>query len=165
MIRNLLRFNTWLFFDTLGLFVYCFDKMARTLLRLDHKTEYLRKGQCRNTGQCCHNIGIGLPNSMIQINWINRAVIAYYEFIHNFEFKFITDSRFLVFKCRHLRPDHLCGIYPFRPKLCREFPQAPLFGKKFLHPGCGFSFEKRNPSDFDQVLAKKNSETTYFKKD
>jgi Fe-S-cluster containining protein len=46
------------------------------------------------------------------------------------------------YKCVHFDGKN-CGIYPFRPRMCREYP----YGKRCQYEGC--AFKNKKPKDDD----------------
>ena len=50
-----------------------------------------------------------------------------------------------------------CRIYPFRHRLCRQYPKQRLYRYPKIHRECGFKFKRRDgkPS-FDEVLEEKS---------
>jgi len=50
-------------------------------------------------------------------------------------------SQVVVFSCGYLKGD-VCGIYRWRPVMCRRYPQPRYFGKPTFLPGCGYQSVK-----------------------
>jgi Fe-S-cluster containining protein len=141
--KTLPRFFLWFFVFLFSMIIYVGDRFAWWILRYDQKTQFVRKGSCQKTGMCCRNIGIQIPASWAKHPRVVRAFQRWYSFVHRFQPKGVLRGNLLIFDCAHLRPDHTCGIYPFRPKLCREYPVKTLFGRVELFKGCGFWFVER----------------------
>lgn len=131
------------------------DKLAWKILRHDKKSVWIRQGQCQKTGMCCQDLAIEMPKSWVKRPWLMAYLKNWYDKIYNFDFIEIANENMMFFRCRHLSPEKTCSIYPFRPKLCREYPSVTLFGHANVHKGCGFSFKKRGDSNsFESALEK-----------
>ncbi len=72
------------------------------------------------TAQCCRYIALPIdtprtPRDFDDIRWY---------LIHEGVSLFVEDGTWYVAvqtRCRHLLPDHRCGIYDTRPRVCREY--------------------------------------------
>jgi Fe-S-cluster containining protein len=93
---------------------------------------------------CCKSLAIEIPLFVARWPWAVKLIHGWYRSIFNFHYLGTLKENWLVYECHYLRKDNTCGIYPYRPKLCREFPLTPLFGHGGLHKGCGFWFAKRS---------------------
>lgn len=154
--KALPRFILWIYAFFFGGVIYLSDRLAMVLLRTARKSEYVRRGGCQNTGMCCRSLAIEIPRSWARRSWLVRGLRGWYRSGFNFHSLGTLHGNWLVFECHHLRPDNRCGIYPYRPKLCREFPVTPLFGHGRLHKGCGFWFAKRSElGTFQEALLAK----------
>ena len=118
------------------------------------KPEYVRKGNCQLTGQCCRAIGMEVPQWALRRPKVLHWVKKWHHLRYNFTFVGIKD-RLLVYECNYLTAKNTCGIQKFKPKLCRDFPQNRVYGFSKLHKGCGFHFEKRVGKDFFRTLEQK----------
>lgn len=127
------------------------------VLRFFFKTEFVRKGGCERTGQCCQAIGIEVPRSWFGFPRLIRAIQNWHGLRYNFEAQGRQDN-LLVYSCRYLTPEKTCGIHRVKPKLCRDFPPTPWRGITKLHKGCGFRFERREGRDFYRTLEEKKRE-------
>ena len=158
-LSRLLLFELWVLVFTCHMAVYAGDRFAWFLLGRERKSRYVRRGACARTGLCCRTLGIELPES-----WVRRPrVVAFfqrwYALVHNFQPIGPPQGRLLPLSCGYLRDGHTCGIYPFRPKLCREYPQVSLFGKVELHRGCGYWFvERAKLGTFEERLLREQHE-------
>ena len=136
-----------------GWILEIFQRIEDKFIYLLKKPEYVRKGACQQSGTCCQNIGIVIPESWLRRPWLARAFVRWHRYRYNFIYLGKTDNM-LIYECRYLSKDHRCSIYRFRPRLCREFPKEILWGYPKLHRGCGFYFVKRGGSEFRTVLEK-----------
>lgn len=155
-LGKLFWFYLWLaIFVLFGIIDYC-DRLAKKILRLDKKTQYVRMGACRQSGMCCQTLGIEIPRSWTHRPAIVRLVQLWYRQVHNFQPAGDPQGQLLPLSCGHLRGKSLCSIYPYRPKLCRDYPALAFFGKIELHRGCGFWFLERSKiGGFEEKLAEK----------
>lgn len=77
--------------------------------------------ECTACGRCCTYVSVGVnpPNS------VRRATdMLWYLYHHNVTVYRDGDGEWSVVfetRCRHLRPDLLCGVYEHRPEICRDF--------------------------------------------
>lgn len=138
------RFFIWTYVFFFGFWIYIGDLLAQKILVYSRRTEFIRQGSCQRTGQCCRNLAIQIPRSWAKRPKIVRLFNAWYRSIMNFHYLGTINENWLVFECHYLKNNNTCGVYPYRPKLCREFPLVPLFGHGRLHKGCGFWFLKRS---------------------
>jgi Fe-S-cluster containining protein len=129
------------------------ERLAAFLIASFKKSEYVRRGKCRQTGQCCLAIGMVLPRWIIRRVVLVRIIQAWHRLRYNFTPVEVQDNM-LVYECCYLTPKNSCGIYWRRPALCRNFPSTPLYGFPKLHEGCGFCFVKREAKRFEEVLQK-----------
>lgn len=127
------------------------ERLAAFIISSFKKSEYVRRGRCRQTGQCCRAIGMVLPRWIIRCPRLVRMIRAWHYLRYNFTPIEIQDNM-LVYECRYLTPKNSCGIHWRRPALCRNFPLVPLYGQPKLHEGCGFYFVKRKGKRFEDVL-------------
>ncbi|MCP5467933.1 MAG: YkgJ family cysteine cluster protein [Deltaproteobacteria bacterium] len=149
----------WLVIFIFTMIIYQSDRLAAHLFRIKQRSEYLRQGSCQKTGQCCQALAIEVPRSFMKreklLHWVKR----WCKSIYNFHYLGTINENWLVFECHYLSDENTCRIYPFRPKLCREFPQTTLWGKGNLHKGCGFWFLKRtDQGSFQEKLVRQQHE-------
>lgn len=153
---HLLRFIVQVYFFFFEWVWSATEWVQESYLRIFFKPEYVRKGHCQSTGQCCRAIGIEIP-----VWWWNRPkLVAFIKKWHHLRYNFTFLGRhksLLVYSCNYLTDDNKCSIHKFKPKLCRDFPKASLKGFPKLHKGCGFYFEKRVGKDFYKTLREKKS--------
>jgi Fe-S-cluster containining protein len=147
------RFYLWVLAFLLGMTIYWADKIAWKLLRYDKKSRDVRQGSCQKTGMCCRDLSIEIPESWARCPWLREGIRRWYRFLNNFQPVGTLHGRLLVFSCGYLTKENTCGIYPFRPKICREYPAVTLFGHANLHKGCGFWFiERAKLGSFEEKL-------------
>jgi len=137
------RYLIWNVSFLLEMVIYLADKLAWKILRMDHRTRYIREKACEQTGVCCEAIGLEVPRTWIRYHWMVYLFNAYQKHIHNFHCEGIQGEQMLVYTCGYFK-NRRCTIHPFRPKLCREYPQLTLNGHAKVHKGCGFKFKLRN---------------------
>lgn len=152
-----LRFGSYVLIWIPNMMIYWGDHLAWYLLGKQRHARFIRQGQCRNTGVCCRAIGIDYPRSWIKQSWFLGLLRRYYSWVYNFRFLGLYEARRLVFECQHLTPQNTCSIHPFRPKICREYPQVTLTGHARVHRGCGFWFEERGKTSFHRLYEQKKS--------
>src|SRR4029434_5941901 len=146
------RFWLWSLAFFLSMMIYWGDRWAARVLRHDRRSEYVRKGGCQRTGLCCRNVGIEIPASWVRRPWIVKGFQSWYRMVHHFQPKEVR-GRVLIFDCAHLKSGNVCGIYPFRPKLCREYPFKTLFGHVELFKGCGYWYvERKKLGSFEEKI-------------
>lgn len=132
------------------------QRLQDRMTHMMQKPEYVRAGACGSCGKCCHAVGIEVPRWMLRFPKCEQFFIWWHDLRYNFSYLGRHDN-LLVYECRFINAHNKCSIYRWRPRLCREFPRAELFGAPRLHEGCGFYFIKRNASKFAQTLAKQRA--------
>jgi Fe-S-cluster containining protein len=158
-IKTLPRFAVWVLGFVFASCIYLGDWAAYRVLFIHRRSQYVRMGGCARTGQCCRNLALEIPKSWAKHPWVVRLFVAWYRSIFNFHFLGMNQENWMIFECHYLRNGNVCSIYPYRPKLCREFPLMPLFGHGRLHKGCGFYFVKRdNLGTFAGTMTKNQHE-------
>jgi len=158
-LKRLPFFALWVLAFLFGGWIYLGDRFAAWLLRHSHKTEYVLKGGCARTGQCCRSLALQYPRSWVRRTWLVRILKTWYAQVFNFHYLGTVNENWLVFECHYLKNGNTCGIYPYRPKLCREFPVTPRFGHGRLHKGCGFWFTKRSEAGtFQEAMDRQGHE-------
>lgn len=158
-IGRLLLFELWVLVFTLQMAVFWGDRIAWKLLRHERRTRFLLRGRCERSGLCCQTLGIELPASWVRRPRVLRFFQRWYARVHNFQTLGPPQGRLMPMACGYLRGGNTCSIYPFRPKLCREYPQLGLFGKIELHRGCGFWFVERvKQGTFEESLLEREHE-------
>jgi len=142
--KSMPRFFCWLLVFSLTQTVRFFDRIAGKILRHEKRTEWLRRGSCARTGQCCRDLAIEIPRSWARRPRVVRAMQAWYRYIYRFEPTGVVNGNWLQFSCGNLTGENTCSVYPYRPNLCRDYPAVSLFGHAKVHKGCGFWFVKKS---------------------
>ena len=123
--------------EVLRLFVLL-DLGAMRLLRRVIKPRYELLGACQQRGACCTQI-VGNPPGLIRRQpKLLAAFVGFHRLLHNFYVVGRGPQGEVVFRCGHLKSDGGCGIYRWRPRLCRVYPLLPFFRPPQLLPGCGY---------------------------
>lgn len=126
-----------------GLFLHYMERMGNWFVGYHKKTEYVKKGKCKQCGRCCKILAIQYPGFFNRFNWLINATIKWHEFRYGFTYLF-KENNYLLYSCNFLGPEGRCTIYRFRPRLCREYPKSILYGKPPSHIDCGFYFSRRD---------------------
>jgi len=130
-IRRPLQISLWPFIHL--------DLFMQRLARLGIRPPYKRVGVCKGRGTCCHTVLIkkekGLLGTLFTL-W-HTEVNGFYK---KQEQPIKTEQgQFHVMGCRYLKKDGSCSNYPFRPEVCRKWPDVERFGEPKILKGCGFS--------------------------
>jgi hypothetical protein len=119
-----------------------FDLGCMWALQKVIKPSYEIRGSCDKRGVCCKHI-IGDPPRFIKKSFLLRLYAGYHAAMHRFAVVARGPNDELIFACGHLQTDGRCGIYRYRPRLCRHYPILPFFGMPKLLPGCGYTVVPR----------------------
>ncbi|MDR1996915.1 MAG: YkgJ family cysteine cluster protein [Candidatus Margulisbacteria bacterium] len=122
------------------------DYAYRALVRWILPFPYRRAGRCRQCGECCKNILIGIEPRMLRIAALRNFAIWWNKYFNNlYLIGSFLDDGLMVFGCNYLRDDGRCGNYNLsRPVFCFEYPRLfKYFEKPVELPGCGFKFVAR----------------------
>ncbi|MDQ7824712.1 MAG: YkgJ family cysteine cluster protein [Candidatus Eremiobacteraeota bacterium] len=110
-----------------------------------------RIGRCRCCGACCRDMALTDEGKKI------ATVEEFEQFVREnpryavFQPKTVTESGILVFSCTKIDGENRCTIYPERPDICVEYPQAALLScGADVKEGCGFTLVP--PEDFEDIL-------------
>jgi len=107
-------------------------------------SKYVRKGGCRQCGECCRNIVFIVGDKKIQTETQFELIKKWDKHYCNFYISGKDTDGALLFTCRELSDDNKCRVYHFRSILCRMYPNP---NAKFLAAGgklqdnCGYYFE------------------------
>lgn len=101
------------------------------------KPRYELHGECHKRGVCCQQI-LGDPPRWIKQTRLLQLFAVYHKVFHNFTAVARGPNDEVIFSCGHLQSDGRCGIYRYRPRLCRNYPVLPFFEAPKLMPGCGY---------------------------
>jgi len=152
IIKTILRVIIGTIYFVIGMLFYYMEIASNWVVGYYRKTEYVRKGKCNKCGVCCDLLGIQYPNFFNYFPWLIRLVTKWHEFRCCFTF-LNKDQNYLLYKCNLKRPDGTCGIYHFRPRICRDYPKRKLFGRCWTHFTCGYYFVRRDGQPtFDEAL-------------
>ena len=113
------------------------DLACASLVQKMIRPKFYVRGQCDKRGTCCKHI-VGDPPRWVKRTRLLQAFAAYHRVMHNFEVVARGPDEQLIFSCGHLRSDGRCGIYRYRPRICRNYPVLPFYGPPRLLPGCGY---------------------------
>lgn len=72
------------------------------------------------TAKCCHYFALPIDTPE---EWRDFDYIRWY-LLHDRASVFVDDGDWYLMvhtTCKHLRDDHLCGIYETRPQICRDY--------------------------------------------
>lgn len=149
-----IRYLVMALFLAVGIFFYWMERAANWVIGYNGKTEYIKKGNCMKCGKCCRLLAIQYPNFFNRIPYAVDITVKWHEFRYGFTY-YNREGNYLLYSCNHLRSDNRCGLYFFRPRLCREYPKVKLYGKPVHHFGCGFYYSRRDGRPtFDEALYK-----------
>lgn len=141
-----------------GFFFYVMEEGANRLVGAFAKTQYARKGSCNRCGRCCRLLALEMPHYISRREYLVRFLIWWHKVGLNFHFEG-KEKNWLIYSCAYLNDGDKpsCRIYPFRHRLCRQYPKQPLYGHPKTHKECGFRFKRRDgkPS-FDEILEEKS---------
>lgn len=114
------------------------DLSAWRLLRRLKKPRYVLEGACQQRGACCTQILADPPSGIKKRRVLLQIFVWFHRWLHNFHLRARGPEGELVFRCGYLQPSGRCGIYRWRPRLCRVYPVLPFFAAPKLLPGCGY---------------------------
>ncbi|MBU4484039.1 YkgJ family cysteine cluster protein [bacterium] len=139
----------------IGYFGYFLEIAMDAFLFMSKRTEYIRKGSCSNCGRCCYNLAIQIPATWVSFGFIIKFLQKWHYIAYNFKPLGVYEG-WLVYKCAYLNDKNFCSIYPFRHRICRQFPYLKLYGRPNVHRNCGFYFERRDGKPiFEEVFRQK----------
>lgn len=132
-----------LFFkEVLRLFILT-ELAVNRLMRIIIPPRYEVVGQCNQRGDCCTMI-LGVPPSFVHRSKIlTNLFLAYHRVLHNFTPVGRGPEDAYIFACGHLQTDGRCGIYRYRPFICRNYPVRPYFHAPPILPGCSYQVRPR----------------------
>ena len=133
---------TRVLFKTLGLVFVLLEVGAGRLVRAVIKPEFELLGDCHRCGECCEQI-VSDPPSFIKNTRLLRLYLLFHRVTHRFTATHRGPNGEVIFRCGHLLTDGRCGIYHFRPLLCRNYPRVPQMGRPRLLPNCSYQYAPR----------------------
>lgn len=119
------------------------DIACHRLVQKVSPPQHVLLGRCLRRGMCCRHIVGHPPAALRRRPWAMGLYLRYHALVHRFEAIARTDEGAVVFRCGHLTPAGKCGIYRYRPRVCRTYPLLPYFGAPRLLPGCGYRTTRR----------------------
>ena len=102
------------------------------------------KGHCKACGLCCRTIVFYVGENVVKTEEQFELLKRWDKKYNNFEIAGRSYDGAIYFKCKALKADGKCGVYPFRSVACRMYPkyQAPFFTRgEGLKKECGYYFE------------------------
>lgn len=131
---RLYRCIAWLFINL--------ELAALKLIRVVMRPEFVIQGDCLRCGACCEHI-VGDPPRIIKNTKLLPIYLAYHRFAHKFRPTHRGPNGEIIFSCGHLQHDGRCGIYRFRPLICRNYPVIPYYNTPGLLPDCTYTVAPR----------------------
>lgn len=117
--------------------------LLRELDRRLSRPHWTISGSCTKCGRCCELLAMGVPRGVARRPYLLQAIGWYYEINYGFILEEIRDERWLLFSCANLTAEGLCGIYPRRPRICREYPNPFDPDPPHLPDECSFRLDGR----------------------
>ena len=103
------------------------------------RSRWQLEGSCNQCGNCCKEIYLKISPRQLGSELFSKLAIWWITWLFDFILiKIDYDNHYLVFTCKHLRPDGKCGNYFWRPSVCRNYPLVDYFDEPKFLPGCGF---------------------------
>ena len=143
--------HEWYFRGRLSLFL--FREFTRVIVLIDiaclkivqtiKPPPYVLQGQCDKRGSCCKQIVSDPPKRIKTSPRAERMYLAFHALFHHFTLVARGESGEYIFKCGHLKTDGRCGIYRYRPFICRNYPVRHFFRPPALLAGCGYKIVPR----------------------
>ena len=119
------------------------DLGTQSLMRRIFPPRYELLGACQRRGACCTQIVAEPPRSLLRRPKLLAAFVGLHRLLHNFHVVGRGPQGQVLFRCGFLQPGGRCGIYRFRPRLCRTYPVLPFFAPPKVLPGCGYRVRRR----------------------
>jgi Fe-S-cluster containining protein len=131
------------------------------LKRLFGGTRYERTGACIRSGTCCELIAMEPPRLALRRPRLLASLLRLGEVLYPFRYERMDDGMAL-YTCHNFdRERRVCLNYRFRPRICREYPPVPIYGRLYFNKGCGFSMRLRGRrNSFIEILDSKRREPT-----
>jgi hypothetical protein len=107
-------------------------------------TRWVLEGKCKQCGSCCKAIYLKITPRQLSSKFFTGLAVAWTKWIFDFILLEIDyDNNYLVFTCKHHRPDGRCGNYFWRPNICRNYPLMDYFDEPKFLPDCGYKSKLR----------------------
>ena len=120
-----------------------FDLAMMRLVQRVLKPRFEVRGSCDKRGVCCTQIVGNPPRFVRHSPRLINLFAAFHQVMHNFHVVARGPDGELIFRCGYLKTDGRCGIYRYRPLICRNYPVLPFFEPPRLLPGCGYKVVPR----------------------
>lgn len=133
------------------------DLASQWVARQIVRPPFVKKGNCKKRGNCCHYILIAKSRyspRWMELFW-HTQINGFYlrdQKLHNY-----YGMPVYVMGCRYLSKEGHCTNRTFRPTICRTWPRIEIFGKTEILKGCGYFAEERAPSQWVTFGKKKAS--------
>ncbi len=109
------------------------------------RSRWVLEGECKKCGMCCREIYLKITPRQLSSKLFTELAVRWTSWIFDFELLRIDyENYYLIFICKHLRPDGTCGNYFWRPNICRNYPLVDYFDEPKTLPNCGFRARPRN---------------------
>lgn len=131
---RLYRSTAWVFINL--------ELAALKLIQAIVRPEFVVQGECHRCGACCEHI-VGDPPRFIKNTGLLAIYLAWHRLAHRFTPTHRGPNAEIIFSCGHLQNDGRCGIYRFRPLICRNYPVVPYYSAPGLLPDCTYSVAPR----------------------
>jgi len=120
------------------------ELLALRLVRAIYPPRHVVTGGCQRRGVCCTMILLDAPRVVKDRPWLLGVFVAYHRIFHNFYVVGRGDNDEVIFRCDHLADNNSCGIYRYRPFICRNYPVVFWFDPPRPLPGCGYGVAHRS---------------------
>ena len=116
-----------------------FDNWLTNLAKRPFRTKWVRTGQCKKCGNCCHEIVLTMTPAQTRSPLFCTLAIKWISWLFDFILLRIDyQNQALVFTCKHLTDKGECNNYRWRPNVCRNYPLIDYFKQPRFLPNCGF---------------------------
>lgn len=108
------------------------------------KQKYEITGHCNKCGKCCKEIrSYGMKNEK-HLRFM-QFLFPWYKIFYILK---KDENNNLILSCKCLKEDGSCGIYQFRPFLCRNYPKKYINFNAEMINGCGYKIIKKEFKDY-----------------
>jgi len=120
------------------------DNIVSNLAKSPFRTKWCLEGKCNKCGKCCQEIGLKIDPRLLSSKFITNIIVRWISWLFDFYLIGIDHKRlYLFFGCKHKMPDGTCGVYKWRPSVCRNYPIIDYFEEPALFPECGYKTRLR----------------------
>ncbi len=128
----------------LVLLIMLADNYVTNLVKKPFRTRCVLVGKCNKCGKCCQDIKLAINPRLLSNIFTRELVVRWTSWVMGFHLKRIEyDPNYLVFGCKSVRPDGTCGVYKWRPNVCRNYPLVDFFDEPALFETCGYKAKLR----------------------